>query len=190
MIYFSKGGYLLVKVFCRLNEQMEENGLNIKKINEETGLSRTTISNLINQNSNGIQFETLAQLCQLLDCSPGDLLVMHDVSVEFNEYKSEGFEYSAPSDNEWGEMLLNIEASCTINFEGTIHQIDFNIEVPYRFSKDSIEITDIVPSTKYNHFINRIEIPSYIKKFIESELEFFAGKTTNSFWDGTLESYN
>jgi DNA-binding Xre family transcriptional regulator len=178
-----------MKVFCRLNEIMEERGLNIKKINEKTSLSRTTISNLLNQYSNGIQFDTLAQLCELLKCSPGELLVLHDFSVVFEDKNNEGFEYSAPYENVAGEVLLNIEARCLINFDGTQHEVDFNIEVPYHFTKESLEINDIVPSAKYNHFINRIGFPSYIKKALGTELEYFAGKTTESYWDSYKETY-
>lgn len=52
---------------------MAERELNIQNVKDQTTLSRTTISNLVNNYSKGIQFDTLAQLCTLLNCTPGDL---------------------------------------------------------------------------------------------------------------------
>lgn len=48
--------------------------VNMKDIHEATGISRTTISNLYNENSKGIQFDTLDKLCNFFNCDVGELL--------------------------------------------------------------------------------------------------------------------
>lgn len=55
---------------------MAKNKLNIKDVHEATGLSRTTISKLYNEESTQIGLETIAKLCELLNCEVGDLLVL------------------------------------------------------------------------------------------------------------------
>lgn len=47
-------------------------------ISENTGISRTTITNLKYQRSKGIQFDTLYKLCDFLGCTPNDLLIVDE----------------------------------------------------------------------------------------------------------------
>lgn len=43
-------------------------------VEKETGLSRNTIRGLFYETSKGIQFSTLATVCEYLNCDVGDLL--------------------------------------------------------------------------------------------------------------------
>jgi putative transcriptional regulator len=55
---------------------MAKNKMNIKDVHERTGLSRTTISKLYNEESTTIAFETIYKLCQLFNCDVNDLLYL------------------------------------------------------------------------------------------------------------------
>lgn len=46
----------------------------INKISMETGISRTTLTNLYYERTGGIEFETLERLCRYFDCDIGDLI--------------------------------------------------------------------------------------------------------------------
>jgi len=48
--------------------------LKISKIADDTGISRTTLTNLYYRRLNGISFEVLGKLCRYLDCSVSDIL--------------------------------------------------------------------------------------------------------------------
>lgn len=48
--------------------------LKISKISEETGISRTTLTNLYYRKSKYITFETLDKLCNYLACSIEDII--------------------------------------------------------------------------------------------------------------------
>jgi putative transcriptional regulator len=48
----------------------------IKELHEKTGISRTTISDLLNGNKRSIRLETVERLCEALDCEIGDLIVI------------------------------------------------------------------------------------------------------------------
>jgi putative transcriptional regulator len=50
--------------------------MNIKDVHETTGLSRTTISKLYNEESTTIAFETIYKLCKLFNCDVNDLLIL------------------------------------------------------------------------------------------------------------------
>ncbi|MCR9153613.1 MAG: helix-turn-helix transcriptional regulator [Bacteroidetes bacterium] len=49
--------------------------MKLKDLAEEIGLSVTNLSLLKTGKAKGVRFETLAAICQALDCQPGDLLV-------------------------------------------------------------------------------------------------------------------
>ncbi|PAE90907.1 helix-turn-helix domain-containing protein [Shouchella clausii] len=53
---------------------MAKNKMNIKDVAEKTGLSRTTISKLYNEQSTTIAFETIYKLCKLFDVDVNDLI--------------------------------------------------------------------------------------------------------------------
>ncbi|WP_077622036.1 helix-turn-helix domain-containing protein [Sediminibacillus massiliensis] len=57
---------------------MAQKKMNIKDVHEATGLSRTTISKLFNEESSTIAFDTIYRLCKLFDCEPGDLLYLDE----------------------------------------------------------------------------------------------------------------
>lgn len=69
-------------VYSNLRVIMAERAVTIKDINQETSLSRTTISNLIHNNANGVQFDTLRQLCKFLNCEVGDIIKNSELIVE------------------------------------------------------------------------------------------------------------
>lgn len=55
---------------------MAKHKMNIKDVHEKTGLSRTTISKLYNEESTKIGMDTIATLCELFDCEVNDLLYL------------------------------------------------------------------------------------------------------------------
>ena len=42
------------------------------------GISRQTLSRIVNNTASSVHLSTLEKLCRALDCAPGDLLVMED----------------------------------------------------------------------------------------------------------------
>ena len=62
----------------KLDNLMWRNRTNIKELSEETGLSRTTISNLKNNYSNGISFKTLNALMTYFNCRVDEVIGFDD----------------------------------------------------------------------------------------------------------------
>lgn len=55
---------------------MAQHKLSMQDVHERTGLSRTTISKLYNEQSAKIGFDTIIELCKLFDCEVADLLYL------------------------------------------------------------------------------------------------------------------
>lgn len=63
-----------MSIHCRLSILMGEKRYRIQDIHKKTGLARTTISNLYHDKMERVDYETLNKLCELFECSVGDLL--------------------------------------------------------------------------------------------------------------------
>lgn len=97
-------------ILPNLRVKMAERGWNIKDVKERTSLSRTTISNMYNFYGDGIKFDTLAELCDLFNCTPNDLLLIVPVeiySLTVSEIKKE---YESEPENGSGYITYEIKA--------------------------------------------------------------------------------
>lgn len=67
----------MTNVEIKLLEMMGKNNFRtIKELHEKTGISRTIISDLLNENKRAIRLDTIQKLCCALDCDIGDLIVI------------------------------------------------------------------------------------------------------------------
>ncbi len=64
------------RVHCRLDELLAERGMTLTRLSELVGISLVNLSVLKNDRARAIRFGTLTAICDALDCSVGDLLVV------------------------------------------------------------------------------------------------------------------
>jgi putative transcriptional regulator len=58
-----------------LDEMLARREMRSKKLAERIGLSEQQVSMLRCGRARGVRFDTLARICEVLGCQPGDLLV-------------------------------------------------------------------------------------------------------------------
>ncbi len=61
-------------IIVRLDVMLALRKVKARDIAEKIGLNETNLSLLRSGKVKGVRFETLAKLCEALDCKPGDLL--------------------------------------------------------------------------------------------------------------------
>jgi putative transcriptional regulator len=61
-------------VRIRLDEALHDRGMTLTELSERVGITVVNLSVLKNGRARAIRFSTLAALCDVLDCQPGDLL--------------------------------------------------------------------------------------------------------------------
>jgi putative transcriptional regulator len=54
----------------------------IQELHDLTGISRTVISNLLNENKRAIRLDTISKLCDALDCEIGELIIIKKEGVK------------------------------------------------------------------------------------------------------------
>lgn len=119
---------------CNLAVLMAERKLSIQDVADRTGLSRTTISSLVNENGKGIQFDTMDVLCELLKVNPGELFSYNFVRYSFEfDVLSESAEVVELSDEEGNALQVtkfyDVEIQTYIRSENTVFEDDLQAEI-------------------------------------------------------------
>jgi putative transcriptional regulator len=69
-------------IIVRLDVMLALRKMRSKEVAEQIGITEANLSLLRTGKVKGVRFDTLAKLCEVLNCTPGDLLDIADVEVE------------------------------------------------------------------------------------------------------------
>lgn len=153
----------------RLNVLMAERNLTIKDINENTTLSRTTISNMINGVSDGLQMKTLDILCNYLEITP----------IDFFEYAPYLFSF------DFIDKIFYVEVKSGNKFLTYSYDLYFGVddvgyEEEYRLKKFDLYIC--IASAEYNDpflpIFNTLSI-GLKNEFVNNFISFVLEKLSN-----------
>ncbi|RPH40318.1 MAG: transcriptional regulator [Burkholderiales bacterium] len=62
-------------IVVELDVMLARRKMRSKELAERIGLSEQQVSMLRSGRARGVRFDTLARICEVLDCQPGDLLI-------------------------------------------------------------------------------------------------------------------
>ncbi|MGJ9412187.1 helix-turn-helix domain-containing protein [Aeromicrobium sp. CF4.19] len=62
------------RVRCHLDELLLDRGMTLTALAEQAGVTVVNLSVLKNDRARAVRFSTLTAICEVLDCSPGELL--------------------------------------------------------------------------------------------------------------------
>lgn len=71
-----------MQIVVRLDVMLARRKMKSRELAEAVGITEQNISLLKSGKVKGIRFETLARICTVLECQPGDLLEAEDGSVQ------------------------------------------------------------------------------------------------------------
>lgn len=66
---------MTMRIVLTLDVMLARRKMRSKELAERIGLSEQNLSLIRTGKVRGVRFETLAKICDVLDCQPGDLLV-------------------------------------------------------------------------------------------------------------------
>lgn len=61
-------------IVLRLDRMMVERKISLNELAERVGISNVNLSKIKNNRVTAVRFSTLAAICDVLDCQPGDIL--------------------------------------------------------------------------------------------------------------------
>ena len=62
------------KIVLYLERLMVEKKISLNVLAEKVGITNVNLSKIKNNKVNAIRFSTLEKICEILDCTPGDIL--------------------------------------------------------------------------------------------------------------------
>ena len=62
------------RIVLHLDRMMVERKMSLNELAEKVGISNVNLSKIKNNRVTAMRFETLASICDALDCTPGDIL--------------------------------------------------------------------------------------------------------------------
>ena len=62
------------KIVIYLDRLMVEKKISLNVLAEKVGITNVNLSKIKNNKVNAIRFSTLEKICEILDCTPGDIL--------------------------------------------------------------------------------------------------------------------
>lgn len=69
-------------IYCHLSRLMGEHKLRVADVVRKTGLKRNTVTLLYKGTAQVVDLEALSKLCELFDCSVGELLEYQPISTK------------------------------------------------------------------------------------------------------------
>lgn len=72
-------------IIVNLDVMMAKRKMSLNELSEKTGISATNLSILKTGKARAVRFSTLALICRVLDCQPGDILAWDGDGKDFLE---------------------------------------------------------------------------------------------------------
>lgn len=152
-------------IHCNLSVLLAERKLKITRVSAETGISRTTLTALANSNGQGVQFDTLNNICIYLGVTPNELLsfIPFDVGVSEADFLHES-----------EDGLGYLELYLTLNKRGIKESFQLNCCIEYvnqfsTYEDEYMEIT-VTKINKSFYFDILKKLPHPFLKDIEDKI--------------------
>lgn len=78
------------RVVCHLDRLLRERGITLTELAAQAGVSAVNLSVLKNDRARAVRFSTLTAICDVLDCTPGDLFSVVRPPVPATEEPTRG----------------------------------------------------------------------------------------------------
>lgn len=66
------------EVVCHLDTLLEQRGMTLTELSDRVGVTTVNLSILKNNRAKAIRYSTLIAICEVLECTPGELLTLSE----------------------------------------------------------------------------------------------------------------
>lgn len=132
---------------CSLAILLAEKKLRISKVSGDTGISRTTLTSLSNNYSQGIQLDTLNKLCLYLQVTPDRLFayIPFDYHVRVTRESGDAFSISITFTSKGSEKTASLYAQVFASYDTELSDEDDPRSVPVKILTDVQIVLDFYP---------------------------------------------
>lgn len=153
----------------RLSELLSERGLKISRVAKDVKIARSSLTSMIQNDSEMIRYDAIDKLCSYLHISPADFFEHNDINFEFTfdeepNYKinshNENFEITANIANAFSIENMDFEILVDVELNNS-QKLNFDLDISYKDTKK-------ISNSKYNFIFiiknedENIELKNYV----------------------------
>ncbi len=158
-------------IFCNLKMLLSARNLRISRVANDTGISRTTLTSLSQNDLKGVQLTTLDTLCQYLEINPKQFFEYHPFTFYYNvdvDWTRDKSSHEDPVVSSYdASVFLNVfekgVKTAVIEFTGTLETM-LDLDTPDNSMISYSLNLDIVDSGNYSKYLNQLS--TYAKTLI------------------------
>lgn len=135
---------------CNLSILLAERNLKITRVSNDTGISRTTLTSLSNNYSQGIQFDTINTLCNYLKVNPEQLIsyIPIDIQIRSVSLDSDILDIDLRIIKNNRTFICGLTGSCYTYFsDGILEDLDIHIEFWNDIDDEAKEENELIHNT-------------------------------------------
>lgn len=119
----------------RLSELLSERGLKISRVAKEVEIARSSLTSMVQNESEMIRYDAIERLCTFLNISPNDFFEYTPISVEyaFDEYPT--IEYEILHDFERKLAINKFDFDFLVDIKHYGEDLSFDLDISYQRSK-------------------------------------------------------
>jgi putative transcriptional regulator len=157
-----------MEIIVRLDEMMARRKMRLQELAQKVGITEANLSILKNDKAKAIRFSTLAALCKVLNCQPGELLEFVDFQPTVAATSAE-VQSSAPA-HERSSCVTNIcmLISCIILTYSSCMTASMQTSLTFRAHKPSyayqININQSICSSKLYQLIHWVNDALFVTR--------------------------
>ncbi|MCD5142297.1 helix-turn-helix domain-containing protein [Mammaliicoccus sciuri] len=123
----------------RLSELLSERGLKISRVAKEVEIARSSLTSMVQNDSEMIRYDAIEKLCTFLNISPNEFFEYTPISVEytFDEYPT--IEYDILQDFERKLVLKKFEFDFLVDIKNSEEDSSFDLDVSFQSFKNNSE---------------------------------------------------
>ncbi|RIL89059.1 XRE family transcriptional regulator [Staphylococcus cohnii] len=173
----------------RLSELLSERGLRISRVSKEVGIARSSLTSMVQNDSEMLRYDAIDKLCKFLNITPNDFFEYSPIAIEYTFDEDPDINYSIQ--NEFDNKLvlekfnfdLLVDAEISEKIESFDLQVQFmgfeaNSKTNFKIKdeQNAKELKDIVgqlsPGLK-NVLHKRLQknLQTYITSFLINDIE-------------------
>lgn len=158
-------------IFCNLKMLLSARNLRISRVANDTGISRTTLTSLSQNDLKGVQLTTLDTLCQYLEINPKQFFEYHPFTFYYNVdvdwTKDKASDENPVVSSYDASVFLNVfekgVKTAVIEFTGTLETM-LDLDTPDNSMISYSLNLDIVDEGNYSKYLNQLS--TYAKTLI------------------------
>lgn len=181
----------------RLSELLSERGLKISRVSKEVDIARSSLTSMVQNESEMIRYDAIERLCTFLNITPNEFFEYNPLAVEYSFDEYPKFEYAISQGFNFAINLKKFEFDFLIDIKNGNQKQTFDLDVSYEADQNNTELVFIVNNedteTELKEIIKTLSpgLKNVLYKKIQKHiLIYVAGQLANDISNSLENSYN